>query len=154
MINFLFLCGNGDLLGTALPDVAPEAALDIAAPMATSSVGIGDQLLEGVSQMIVGLGVVFAVLILLTLIISAFKLLNKLDKSEQPEAPKAPKAAPAPVKAAAPAAAPAAKGPGAMEEGGIDIEGEIDGDTAAAVLGAVAQECGGNFKVTSIKKSK
>ena len=112
---------------------------------------IGEQLLDGVSNMIVGLGVVFAVLILLCVIIWAFRFIGKLDKSSAADAaPAAPKKAPVP--AAAPAAA-APKTPGKMAEGGVELEG-VDADTAAAVLGAVAQECGGSFKVKSIKKSE
>ena len=65
------------------------------------------------------------------------------------------------VKAPANAPAPAAKefvalpvGPGTMAKSEVNIEDEIDGAVAAAILGAIAQELGGNFRVTSIKKSK
>jgi len=107
-----------------------------------------DLLSEGLTNMLIGLTVVFAVLILLSLIIWAFKLIGKIGGGSETPAEKAP-AAPASAPAPAPAAA---KGPGTMAESDLNIEGSIDGDTAAVILGAVAQECGGNFKVTSIKK--
>ena len=102
---------------------------------------------EGFTNMLIGLTVVFSVLILLCLIIWAFKLISRAGGGETPaqKAPAAPAAAPAP-------AAPAAKVPGTMAETELNIDGSVDGDTAAVILGAIAQECGGNFKVTSIKK--
>ena len=111
-------------------------------------------LAEGFSNMLVGLFVVFSVLIFLSIIIWAFKFLGGAGAGKanaQAAAVKAPAAAPAPaVKnfVAVPV------GPGTMAKSNVSIEDEIDGAVAAAILGAIAQECGGNFKVTSIKKSK
>ena len=96
---------------------------------------------EALGNMIVGFGVVFVVLLFLCGVISLFKFIGKLDKSSQKaKAPvKTPaKPAAAPTKAAAPAAP---KGVG----------GE-DGAVIAAILAAVAQQCGPNAKVTSINK--
>lgn len=114
------------------------------------AVDMGANIAEGLKNMVVGLGVVFAVLIFLMLVISAFKFINKLDKpKEEPR-----KAAPAPA-AAAPAAAPAVPvGPGTMASAAVSIEDEVEGPVAAAILAAVAECCGGNFTVKSIKKSK
>ena len=109
---------------------------------------------EGFSNMLVGLFVVFSVLVFLSIIIWAFKFLGGAGAgkaSAQAAAVKAPAGAPAPaVKnfVAAPV------GPGTMAKAQVHIEDEIDGAVAAAILAAIAQECGGNFKVTSIKKSK
>jgi hypothetical protein len=36
----------------------------------------------------------------------------------------------------------------------VSFEDEVEGPVAAVILAAVAQVCGGNFKVTSIKKHK
>ncbi|MBQ0025752.1 MAG: OadG family protein [Lachnospiraceae bacterium] len=113
----------------------------------------GDILGEGLVNMLIGLFVVFSVLVFLCIIIWAFKFLGKIGGGETAPAPApaAPAAAPAP-KAAPAAAKPA--GPGTMKNAGVNLEDEVDADTAAAILGAVASECGGDFKVTSIKKSK
>ena len=105
---------------------------------------VGANIAEGLKNMVVGLGVVFVVLIFLMFVISLFKFVNKLDKPKE----KAPAAAPAPARAAVPA------GPGTMANASVSIADEVEGPVAAAVLAAVAEECGGNFKVTSIKKSK
>ncbi len=115
----------------------------------------GELVSQGLTNMLVGLFVVFAVLTFLTLIISAFKLLDKVGTAEE-QAPKAaPAAAPAPgVATAANFSAPVPAGPGTMTSAKVSFGDEIDGETAAVILAAVAQECGGNFKVTSIKKSK
>ena len=107
---------------------------------------VGANIAEGLKNMVVGLGVVFVVLIFLMFVISLFKFVNKLDKPKE-KAP-APAAAPAPARAAVPA------GPGTMANASVSIADEVEGPVAAAVLAAVAEECGGNFKVTSIKKSK
>ena len=107
--------------------------------IAASDIGMG----EAFGNMIVGFGVVFLVLLFLSGVISLFKYIGKLDKSSQKaKAPvKTPaKEAAAPAKAAAPAAP---KGVG----------GE-DGAVVAAILAAVAQQCGPNAKVTSITKCK
>ena len=106
---------------------------------------VGANIAEGLKNMVVGLGVVFVVLIFLMFVISLFKFVNKLDKPKE-KAPAA--AAPAPARAAVPA------GPGTMANASVSIADEVEGPVAAAVLAAVAEECGGNFKVTSIKKSK
>lgn len=109
----------------------------------------GTMLKEGLKNMIVGLGVVFAVLILLCIIIWAFKFLGNFGaKDAASEAPQAPKSAPRPAVAGA-----TSFGPGQMSEAAVEFE-DVDADTAAVILGAVAEECGGNFEVTSIKKSK
>ena len=105
---------------------------------------VGANIAEGLKNMVVGLGVVFVVLIFLMFVISLFKFVNMLDKPKE----KAPAAAPAPARAAVPA------GPGTMANASVSIADEVEGPVAAAILAAVAEECGGNFKVTSIKKSK
>ena len=116
----------------------------------------GGQLVsQGLTNMLAGLFVVFAVLTFLTLIISAFRLLNKVGTAEEQPPKAAPAAAPAPgVATAANFSAPVSAGPGTMANAKVSFGDEIDGETAAVILAAVAQECGGNFKVTSIKKSK
>lgn len=104
-------------------------------------------------NMIVGLGTVFLVLAFLILVISLFKYVNAWDARRQAAsaaATPAPKAAPA----AAPAAAAVPKGPGKMTGAKVSFADEIEGPIAAVILAAVAEECGGNFKVTSIRKSK
>ena len=106
--------------------------------IAASDIGIP----EALGNMIVGFGVVFVVLLFLCGVISLFKFIGKLDKSSQKaKAPvKTPaKAAPAPAKAAAPA-----------KPAGVGGE---DGAVVAAILAAVAQQCGPNAKVTSITRS-
>ena len=106
--------------------------------IAASDISIG----EALGNMIVGFGVVFVVLLFLCGVISLFKFVGKLDKSSQKaKAPvKTPaKAAPAPAKAAAPA-----------KPAGVGGE---DGAVVAAILAAVAQQCGPNAKVTSITRS-
>lgn len=102
--------------------------------IAASDISMG----EAAGNMIVGFGVVFIVLLFLSGVISLFKQIGKLDKSSQ----KAKAPVKTPEKSAAKAAAPAApKGVG----------GE-DGAVVAAILAAVAQQCGPNAKVTSITK--
>ena len=105
---------------------------------AAEKIGYG----EALGNMIVGLGVVFGALLFLCGIISLFKFIGKLDKSSKKAPAKAPvkAAAPAPAKAAAPAAP---KGVGGEDPAVI-----------AAILGAVAQQCGPNATVTSISRSK
>ncbi|MBO4289123.1 MAG: OadG family protein [Lachnospiraceae bacterium] len=110
-------------------------------------------LAEGFSNMLVGLFVVFSVLIFLSIIIWAFKFLGGAGAgkvSAQAAAVKAPASAPAPG-AKEFVALPV---PGTMAKSDVNFEDEVDGAVAAAILGAMAQELGGNFKVTSIKKSK
>lgn len=122
---------------------------------ASSDVSLGEAMQEGLMNMIVGLGTVFFILIFLTFVISLFKYVNKLERPKTPEKPvEAPASAPAP---AAPAATPAPAvpaGPGAMGNAKVAIADEVEGPVAAAILAAVADTCGGNFQVTSIKKSK
>lgn len=111
-------------------------------------------LAEGFSNMLVGLFVVFSILIFLSIIIWAFKFLGGAGAgkaSAQAAAVKAPVNAPSPAVREF-VAVPV--GPGTMAKSDVNIEDEIDGAVAAAILGAIAQECGGNFKVVSIKKSK
>ena len=107
-------------------------------------------------NMVVGLGTVFLVLAFLILVISLFKFVNQWDANRQKAA--AAKQAPAPAPAAAPAApaaVPAApKGPGKMAQAKVSFGDEVEGPVAAVILAAVAEACGGSFKVTSIKKSK
>ena len=91
--------------------------------------------------MIVGFGVVFVVLLFLCGVISLFKFIGKLDKSSQK--------AKAPVKTPAKAAPAPAKAAPAKPAG---VGGE-DGAVVAAILAAVAQQCGPNAKVTSITRS-
>ena len=101
-------------------------------------------LLEGLKNMVVGLGVVFGVLILLCVIIWAFKFLDAIGANDaKTEAKPAPSFAPFPKKG---------NGNGQMEEDSVQFE-DVDEITAAVILGAVAEESGGNFKVTSIKRS-
>ena len=116
----------------------------------------GELVSQGLTNMLAGLFVVFAVLTFLTLIISAFKLLNRVGTAEEQPPKAAPVTAPAPgVATAANFSAPVIPaGPGTMAAAKVSFDDEIDGETAAVILAAVAQECGGNFKVTSIKKSK
>lgn len=103
-------------------------------------------IIEGLKNMVVGLAVVFAILVLLSLIIWAFKLLGRFGSNNTAaENVKAPVNAPAP--------AGAASVPGRMPESEIEFE-NVDSETAAAIFGALASEIGGEFKVTSIKKSK
>ena len=111
---------------------------------------VGANIAEGLKNMVVGLGVVFVVLIFLMFVISLFKFVNKLDKPKE----KAPAAAPAPAAAAPVVRAAAPAGPGTMANASVSVEDEVEGPVAAAILAAVAEECGGNFKVKSIKKSK
>ncbi|MCD8330084.1 MAG: OadG family protein [Lachnospiraceae bacterium] len=114
---------------------------------------------EAVTNAVVGLGTVFVILAFLILIISLFKYVNQWDmnrqaKAQAKEEAKKP-AAPAVAPAAAPAPAVAAPvGPGTMASAKVTISDEVEGPVAAAILAAVAETCGGNFKVTSIKKSK
>lgn len=106
----------------------------------------GEMLLEGLKNMVVGLGVVFAVLIILCVIIWAFKFLSGFGADDaKADAPKAPKNAPKPAAKQA--------GPGKMSEADVNFE-DVDADTASVILGVMAEECGGNIEVTSIKKSK
>ncbi len=105
-------------------------------------------LLEGVQNMAVGLIVVFCVLVFLSLVISCFRFVQKLEKPQET----APKAAPAPAPKAAAPVVPV--GPGTMEAASVSFGDEVEGPVAAVILAAVAEACGGNFKVTSIKKSK
>ncbi|MBR3165897.1 MAG: OadG family protein [Lachnospiraceae bacterium] len=113
-------------------------------------------LAEAFQNTIVGLGTVFLVLAFLILVISSFKLVNQWDANRQAKNAKETKAAaPAPA-AAAPAAAPAPvvpAGPGRMSTGSVNFADEVEGPVAAAILAAVAEELGGNFRVTSIKKA-
>lgn len=102
-----------------------------------------EMLLEGLQNMIVGLVVVFFVLVLLSLIIYCFKFLGNFGAEDMASAaPAAPATAPAPKKA---------EGPGRMAETDLDTEG-VSPEVSAVILGAVAEECGGDFEVTSIKK--
>lgn len=123
-----------------------------------AAAGIG----EALQNTVVGLVTVFAVLAFLVFIISLFKYVNRWETKKE-KAAKAEQAAAAPAQAA-PAAAPAAAapapaaparpaGPGTMANSKVHIADEVDGTVAAVILAAVAEECGGNFKVTSIKKS-
>ena len=122
-------------------------------------------------NMVVGLGTVFLVLAFLILVISLFKYVNQWDdvqeairmvkaakNGEKPAARTMPAAAPA---AAAAAAAPAVSaapavpaGPGKMAAAKVNFADEVEGPVAAVIMAAVAEHLGGNFKVTSIKKSK
>ncbi len=111
-------------------------------------------LAEGFSNMLVGLFVVFSVLVFLSIIIWAFKFLGGAGAGKaaaQAAAVKAPASAPAP---AVKSFAATPVGPGTMARSEVNFADEVDGVTAAVILAAIAQECGGNFKVTSIKKSK
>ena len=116
-------------------------------------------------NMVVGLGTVFLVLAFLILVISLFKYVNEwgdvqealrqVRAAKNGEPAPAAKAA-APTRSAAPAAAAPAVpvGPGTMAAAKVDFADEIEGPVAAVIMAAVAEHCGGNFKVTSIKKSK
>ncbi len=124
---------------------------------APANVSLGEAMQEGLMNMVVGMGTVFVVLIFLTFVISLFKHVNRMERSVLKEKTvEAPANAPAPAPAAVPAApAPAVPaGPGTMEPAKIHIADEVEGPVAAAILAAVADTCGGNFKVTSIQKSK
>lgn len=106
----------------------------------------GEMLSEGLKNMVVGLGVVFAVLAILCVIIWAFKFLDGIGGDDaKKDAPPAPKNAPKPATKSA--------GPGKMNETDVNFE-DVDADTASVILGVMAEECGGNIEVTSIKKSK
>ena len=104
----------------------------------------GSILLEGVKNMIVGLGVVFAVLILLCVIIWAFKFLDGIG---------APNATMEERSSSSFAKKSTAKSHGQMQQSGLTVEG-VDPETCAVILGVMAEELGGNFKVSSIKKAK
>ena len=106
---------------------------------------------KGLQDTLVGLGVVFCALIFLSFVISLFKHIGKFGKTKAPEAKPA---APAPAAPAAPAPAVAAAGPGTMVNAKVQVAEEVEGPVAAAILAAVAETCGGDFSVTSIKKSK
>lgn len=112
---------------------------------------IGSNIMSGLQNMIVGLLVVFVVLVFLSLVISCFKFVNKLEKPKEQPAAKKP-AAPAP--AAAPVPAPVPVGPGTMAASSVTFTDEVESSVAAVILAAVAETCGGNFTVKSIKKSK
>lgn len=122
--------------------------------MAFMFADVSENISEGLLNMAAGLIIVFGVLIFLSLIISCFKYINAI--AENRTATKtAPATAPVPAKAApaiAPSAAPA--GPGTMAKEKVSFDDEIEGPVAAVILAAVAEACGGNFKVTSIKKHK
>jgi|GEM_PF-853318 len=111
-----------------------------------SSMTIG----KGLQDTLVGLGVVFCALIFLSFVISLFKHIGKFGKTKAPEAKPA---APAPAAPVAPAPVVAA-GPGTMVNAKVQVAEEVEGPVAAAILAAVAENCGGDFSVTSIKKSK
>ena len=119
---------------------------------APTDVSLGEAMQEGLMNMAVGLGTVFVVLIFLTFVISLFKFVNKFDKPKAKETVAAPANAPAPAPVQAAPAAPA--GPGTMANAQVAVADEVEGPVAAAILAAVAETCGGNFQVTSIKKSK
>ena len=120
------------------------------AESAAEEISLGEAVADGLMNMVVGLGVVFIVLIFLSFVISLFKYINKLDK---PKAKTEPVVAPVGAPAPSPAAAVPA-GPGTMANAKVAIADEVEGPVAAVILAAVAESCGGNFKVTSIKKSK
>jgi Na+-transporting methylmalonyl-CoA/oxaloacetate decarboxylase gamma subunit len=122
--------------------------------MAFMFADISENISEGLLNMAAGLIIVFGVLIFLSLIISCFKYVNAIaeNRSTAKAAP-TPAAAPVPAKAA-PAAPAAPVGPGTMAKEKVSFDDEIEGPIAAVILAAVAQTCGGNFKVTSIKKHK
>lgn len=113
---------------------------------------------EAISNTIVGLGTVFVILAFLIFVISLFKYVNKWEMSRQAAkkaAAPARKAAPAPAPAPVAAPAPAVPvGPGTMASAKVSISDEVEGPVAAAILAAVAETCGGSFRVISIKKSK
>ena len=130
---------------------------------ATNAAEEGEGIVFAFQNMVVGLGTVFLVLAFLILVISAFKFVNEFGDMKEAyaqvraarngSAPAAPAAA-APVKSA-PAVAPAVPaGPGSMASAQVNFADEVEGPVAAAIMAAVAEHCGGNFKVTSIKKSK
>jgi len=108
---------------------------------------------KGLQDTLVGLGVVFCALIFLSFVISLFKHVGKFSKTKAPAAKPAAPAVPAPA-APAPAMAVAAAGPGTMVNAKVQVADEVEGPVAAAILAAVAETCGGDFSVTSIKKSK
>ncbi len=133
---------------------------------ATSAAAEGEGIVFAFQNMVVGLGTVFLVLAFLILVISSFKYVNEWtdvkEALQQVRAAKkgtapAPAAAQAPVKSAAPAAQPAPAlpaGPGTMAAAPVNFADEVEGPVAAVIMAAVAEHLGGNFKVTSIKKSK
>ena len=106
-----------------------------------------------IGNTIVGLGTVFTILAFLILVISLFKYVNKFAMAQEAAA-KAAAPAPAPKAAPAPAAPAVPVGPGTMANAAVNFGDEVEGPIAAVILAAVAETCGGNFKVTSIKKSK
>ncbi len=131
---------------------------------ATSAAAEGEGIVFAFQNMVVGLGTVFLVLAFLIFVISSFKYVNELtdvkEALQQVRAAKkgtAPAAAQVPVKAAAPAAQPVPAlpaGPGTMAAAPVNFADEVEGPVAAVIMAAVAEHLGGNFKVTSIKKSK
>ncbi len=99
---------------------------------AAEELTVGDAL----KNVVVGLLVVFVVLLFLCGIISLFKSLGKLDKSGK-------KAEKIPVKTAPP-----------VEEVKADTVGGEDNAVVAVILAAVAETCGPNARVTSIRKAE
>lgn len=106
----------------------------------------GSMILEGLKNMVVVLAVVFTILILLSIIIWTFKFLGKIGGGNS-----AAKSISAPAGAPAPSA-PAGSA-GSMSETDVEFK-DVDAETAAVILGAMASELGSGFSVTSIKKSK
>ena len=101
--------------------------------LAGSDITVG----EALGNMIVGFGIVFLALLFLCGVISLFKYVGKLDKSGKKPAAKAPVKTPAKAAPAKPAG----------------VGGE-DGAVVAAILAAVAQQCGPSAQVKSISRSK
>ncbi len=93
----------------------------------------------------IGMGTVFAVLILISLIISAFGVINKLQNGAQKKAP-AEKKAPAP---AAPAAAPA---PVVKQSGNLVSDLELVAVIAAAIAASEGATSTDGFVVRSIRR--
>ena len=129
---------------------------------ATASAEEGSGILFAFQNMIVGLGTVFLVLAFLIFVIYSFKYLDAVDDVKealrQVREARSGKAAPAADKAVPAAAAPAVQaapaGPGTMAAAQVNFADEVEGPVAAVIMAAVAEHFGGNFKVTSIKKSK
>lgn len=106
----------------------------------TGDVSMGQKMAEAGMNTIMGIGIVFLVLLFLSILIAQFKHVSKLENSFKKKPAEAPKAAPAP---AASAAAP------------VEEEAEDDGELIAVIAAAIAAAEGTSpdgFVVRSIKK--
>lgn len=120
-----------------------EIALDetytrIAAITTNVKYSTGEILFKALMNTVIGMGTVFAVLILISLIISCFTLISKVEKKEKKEEP-------------APAAAPVVQQIAAKEE--LSDDTELVAVIAAAVAAYEGAASTDGFVVRSIRKS-